>query len=122
VIDVGHVDDFPAGTPVSVSVDGRDLAIVRWEGGVYAFRDICAHMGARLSAGRVSPRFVCEDAFEPVDVDVDRPILTCPWHGYTYDLASGDTLISGRHRVRTYTASVSDEGRVLVDIARRSEG
>jgi nitrite reductase/ring-hydroxylating ferredoxin subunit len=46
-----------------------------------------------------------------------RPLLACPRHVWTFDLASGQCTVDPQLRVRAYKVSV-EEGRVLVDDGR----
>ena len=113
--DVGAVADFEDSVMRTVSASGRELTIVRWEERFYAIRNICPHMGARLSGGSVSPRIVCAHPLEPAEVDHDRPVLLCPWHGWTFDLFTGESFYDGtRHRLRSYPIVVEGD-RLLVD-------
>lgn len=114
--DVGSVADFPDGVPVPVRVAGRDLMVVRQGNRVYALRDRCPHQGARLSSGRVGGMTrPCKPGEELVLARVGE-IVTCPWHGWEYDLISGCSLAAPeRARVATYSARVEGD-RVLVTV------
>jgi nitrite reductase/ring-hydroxylating ferredoxin subunit len=56
--------------------------------------------------------------------DESRPVFTCPWHGWAFDLVSGYAVFEGpekkgaRQRVPTYPATIS-EGRVLIEVGSR---
>lgn len=54
-------------------VEGRRVVLVRLEDGVRAYEDRCAHLGLPVSGG----------AFEDAT-------LVCPYHGYRYDLRTGE--------------------------------
>ena len=43
-------------------------------------------------------------------------VLRCPWHGWEFDLETGEKLfdVTERARVRTYPVSVED-GRVVIN-------
>lgn len=41
----------------------------------FVYRDLCPHMGGPMSAGTYDPR---------------GGTLSCPWHGYEFDAATGD--------------------------------
>ncbi len=60
--------------PVSVTVAGDKIVLVRDNGKVYALNDRCPHRGVPLSLGR------CEFP----------GMLTCRYHGWTYNLKNGD--------------------------------
>ena len=54
--------------PIGVTVLGESVVLFRSDGRVVAFRDLCAHRGAKLSLGSVS-----------------AGRIVCPYHGFTYD-------------------------------------
>jgi phenylpropionate dioxygenase-like ring-hydroxylating dioxygenase large terminal subunit len=82
--------------PVAVELLGRRVVFVREGDAVYALRDRCPHRGVPLSLGR--------QEFPGT--------LTCPYHGWTFDLATGglravitdgpDSPICGKVAVETY--------------------
>lgn len=57
--------------PLSVRLLDEQVVLARLDGQVVAFDDLCRHMGAALSLGRV----------------VDGCQLQCAYHGWTYDAA-----------------------------------
>lgn len=57
-------------SPLAVELLGRNLVLVRLEGGVSAFDDLCRHFGAALSVG-----------------EVVEGRLRCAYHGWSYDAA-----------------------------------
>lgn len=82
--------------------EGRQVALFhsRDEGGerVLACANACPHEGYPLSEGTL-----------------EGCVLTCNWHNWKFDLASGATL-EGGDRVRTYPVALRD-GEVWVDLA-----
>ncbi|MCW3013671.1 MAG: putative rieske iron-sulfur family protein [Solirubrobacterales bacterium] len=66
---------LPAGCPVATSVEGRPVCVVRVEGGVYAFDDVCPHRGTPLSEGRVH-----------------GTTITCRAHTWEFDVRTGELL------------------------------
>jgi phenylpropionate dioxygenase-like ring-hydroxylating dioxygenase large terminal subunit len=61
---------------VAVRLLDQEIVLYRTAEGITAAADTCAHRGAPLSLGRVS-----------------HGLLTCPYHGYTYDGAGNCTQI-----------------------------
>src|SRR5271155_4227281 len=87
---VGPVDTVPPGTHRRVEVEGRTIAIFNVDGRFRALRDVCPHQGAELSAGTV----VCSvSAQQPgrYEYDETRVLVRCPWHGWEFDLATGQS-------------------------------
>ncbi len=72
----------------------------------------CPHQGAELSAGCVVGRVEACPTGELV-VDLTRPVLRCPWHGFEYDLATGEPMVPSpahrRMRLRTYALDIDGE-------------
>ena len=62
----------------AVRVEGQSVALFRQEGKVYATDNQCPHMGYPLTRGVVR-----------------NGVLTCDWHGYSYDLAGGGCFTGG---------------------------
>lgn len=74
-----------------VHVDGEDIALFKRDGVVYALSNVCSHQHfSKLHDG-----------------EIEGLRVTCPMHGWTYDLTSGKA-INGGGRVRTYDVLVSD--------------
>lgn len=114
-VDVGAVEDFSDGKAHVVTVNAREIAIVPWDGKWYALRNICPHLGARVCGGQLRP-FLHQPSVtdEDLSVDLDRPIVMCPWHHWEFDVRTGEAL-TGRERVKTYRVHVED-GRVHVEL------
>lgn len=77
--------------------DGRQVLVVTREGRVFAIANRCPHEGYPLSEGTFGPGCV----------------LTCNWHNWKFDLASGEALV-GRDPVRTYEVAERD-GEICID-------
>lgn len=71
-IAVARVDSVPAEGGRAVRVAGLDLAVFCWQGEVHVFENRCAHLDSPLVGGFLHGCF-----------------LTCPSHGWTYELATG---------------------------------
>src|SRR2546428_622576 len=66
---------------------------------VFACNDVCAHQGGPLSEGKLS-----------------GARLACPWHGWMYDVRTGECMLPGRgHRVASYPIRI-DAGEVWVEV------
>lgn len=117
MIDAGPVEEFVSGAMRIVQAEGRDLGVLRWGESWFALRNICPHLGAPVCTGPVQPYLGQDDTGgEDLVVDHDRPVITCPWHHWEFDLATGRSLI-GADRLRVYPVEIVD-GRVMVRTAR----
>jgi nitrite reductase (NADH) small subunit len=101
-------------------VDGIEVVVARdLDGSVYALRNRCAHMGARLSGGRLLEKVVGDDV-DQYEL-TDELVLRCPWHGFEFELASGRCIASPKRvRVRSYEVTVED-GTIWLEKAGRDD-
>jgi nitrite reductase/ring-hydroxylating ferredoxin subunit len=110
---VASVDSFPPGSQRRVDIDGRGVAVFNVDGEFRALRDVCPHQGAELSAGAVV-RSVTAELPGCYEVDSNRILVRCPWHGWEFDLATGQSWCDpARQRTRAYPVSV-EHGESLV--------
>jgi nitrite reductase/ring-hydroxylating ferredoxin subunit len=94
-----RLEDVPAGRPLRVDVGGIAVLVVRAGEAVYACGAVCSHKGGPLEDGKLS-----------------GTRLACPWHGWMYDVRTGDCVFPGRGaRVPTYPARV-DAGEIWVEV------
>jgi nitrite reductase/ring-hydroxylating ferredoxin subunit len=116
IVDVGSAQDFSEGVVRPVAVAQRTIGIVRWRGSLYALRDRCPHQGGPVCRGLLRPALVAGPAVGDISVDDARLVLSCPWHGWEFDVATGRALGDGGYRIATYRVS-EDRGRVLLEVA-----
>jgi nitrite reductase (NADH) small subunit len=97
---VCRLSDVPDDRGWPVDVGGRRIAVFVTPDGVRAVANACAHLGNPLDDGPVSGE-----------------ILTCPWHGWQYDLRSGHqlTVFGRRPGLAVYPARVEDDW-IAVDV------
>ncbi|CAM3995316.1 Rieske domain-containing protein [Novosphingobium lubricantis] len=69
---VGSFAELKAGQSMRASVNGTRIAVFLNDGAPIATAARCPHAQGPLHEG-----------------EVEAGILTCPWHGWTFDLASG---------------------------------
>jgi nitrite reductase/ring-hydroxylating ferredoxin subunit len=79
--------------------DGRQVLLTHTEAGTFACVNRCPHEGYPLSEGSLS----------------EACILTCNWHNWKFDLASGATLVGG-DRLQRFPVRL-EAGRVLLDFS-----
>jgi nitrite reductase/ring-hydroxylating ferredoxin subunit len=105
---VGKVSDFVNGDRKIVDVNGKSVGVFRIDDRFYALRNRCPHQFGPLCAGTLAPRAISDG---PGDVRMDSgpPLLACPWHGWEYDIATGQSFMGpghGNRAVRAYDVNV----------------
>jgi nitrite reductase/ring-hydroxylating ferredoxin subunit len=89
---VGKVSDFGNGDRKIVDVNGKSVGVFRIGDEFFAIRNRCPHQWGPLCLGDFAPRAVSGG---PGDVHLDSgpPLIACPWHGWEYDLATGQSFM-----------------------------
>src|SRR3712207_1948678 len=104
MIDVGGLDDFAPRSVTIVSAGRVEVGVVRWDGDeVFALRNLCPHARGPVCEGRLGPRIVAAGG-DPLALDVDEttPVIACAWHGWEFDVRTGEAVWAGaRHGGRT---------------------
>jgi ferredoxin-nitrite reductase len=83
----------------AVEVAGQELALFRIGDKVHAIDGLCPHEGAPLAQG-----------------EFRDGVVTCPWHGWTFDACSGCSLAPAKNDVRHYETLI-EGGSVFVKLA-----
>lgn len=93
---IAVASECPPGTAIERVVGGRIVALTNVDGRWYALDGLCPHQGGPLGRGRLC-----------------ATTLTCPWHGWQFDVATGRHGISPT--VRQDRFDVREEGgRILL--------
>lgn len=115
-VDVGTVSEFPVGSFRIVQAGRREVGVIRLDDREWrAVLNECPHRGAPVCRGTVGGTWPPSD---PGTLDYVREgrVLSCPWHGYEFDLDDGRQLFQERPaRLRLFRVEVDGE-RVLVHI------
>lgn len=89
-------DELDEGDVMEVMLGERAIAVARVDGEYYALDNVCPHAGGPLGDGVL-----------------DGCSLTCPWHGYSFDVRDGGCEVDPSLHVETLPVQVKG-GRVLV--------
>lgn len=90
--------EVPAGKIHEVQIGGKAVALANVAGKFYAINNTCLHRGGPLGQGELHDR-----------------IVTCPWHGWQYDVTTGKVVQNPSVGVACYPAEVRGD-EVFVDI------
>lgn len=96
-------EDVLEGGRVVVDVDGLEIGIFRLDGELYAWENRCAHAGGPVCQGVLMNRVVeqLDDERRSLGDDfADEKHIVCPWHGYEYNVRTGEHPADPRARLR----------------------
>lgn len=106
---VGTVTEFEERRAKIVRLGNRTVGIFRIKDEYYALRNHCPHQGAPLCAGTVLPALTA-DSTGRVEIDEETWFVACPWHGWEYDVRTGQSYFGADHPpARGYHVSVTAE-------------
>ena len=91
-------DEVPAGRGKTITLRERRIALFNADGTFYAIDDTCLHRGGPLGEG-----------------ELEGCVVTCPWHGWKFDVRSGEMTMNTAARVNCYATRI-DGGDVHVAV------
>jgi len=98
VVTVARAEEVPPGTARIVQAGERDLALFNVDGAFYATQNDCLHLKGPLGDGRL-----------------EGCVLSCPWHGWQYDVRTGENEFDRAIVLETFDVVVED-GEVKVAV------
>ena len=117
---VGGVSELVEGKFKIVKQGALNIGVTRLrDGTIKAVRNWCPHKGAAICKGIIGGSWPTS---APGDLAYDREgeILVCPWHGFEYDLKTGDELYRKvPTRLRFYEVIERDQ-KVYLLVSRRA--
>ncbi|SEO21047.1 Rieske [2Fe-2S] domain-containing protein [Halogranum amylolyticum] len=91
-------DELPPGERTIVDLNGHSVGVFNVDGEYYALKNDCPHQRAPLCMGKVTGTTSSATPGE-VEWKDDGKILRCPWHGWEFDIATGESVFNP-HKVR----------------------
>jgi len=89
-VKVADLSEVPAGTgKLVVGPFDKPMALFNVEGQIYAINHVCPHRGGPLAEGTLT-----------------GTVVRCPWHGWTFDVTTGEPDHPGGHSVAAYQVKV----------------
>ena len=92
------VSELTEGKTFRLDIGEISILLVMMNGQVKAFRNQCAHQGLPLDGGMI---------------DREACTITCPWHGFRYDVTTGECLTAPQAQLERIEMKI-EQGRVQV--------
>jgi nitrite reductase/ring-hydroxylating ferredoxin subunit len=114
---VGEVAEFDGGKRKVITRAGKEVVVLKAKGRFFAFENTCLHMGGPVGEGLILGKVeavldenqcLVRERFSDEELH-----LICPWHGFEYDLETGEFAGDRRKRLRSYEV-VEQGGNVYV--------
>ncbi|MGH9862847.1 MAG: Rieske (2Fe-2S) protein [Candidatus Acidiferrales bacterium] len=95
-IKVAKVNEMPPGTCREFHANGKVIALFNVNGQFYATDNTCLHRGGPLGQGVL-----------------DGTTVTCPWHGWQYNVTTGETVFNEQMKVETFEVKVEGDDIIV---------
>ena len=90
-VKVASTSDLKPGENKVVNVDGTDVALFNVDGEFFAINNTCLHRGGPLGEGFL-----------------EGDVVTCPWHGWRYNVKTGQNAMIPTAKVQNYKVKIED--------------
>jgi nitrite reductase (NADH) small subunit len=91
-------EEIAPGTIREFQLEGKAVALANVEGKFFAVNNVCLHRGGPLGEG-----------------ELDRQVVTCPWHGWQFDVTNGQLLTNAAVCLTCYPVEVRGDD-IFVDV------
>ena len=91
-LEIAKASDLKPGTGKTCEVGGKSVALFRTAQGFCAIDNTCCHRGGPLGEGFL-----------------EGDVVTCPWHGWEYNVTTGQCVNNPAAKVATYPVTVQGE-------------
>ncbi|MFY4730089.1 Rieske (2Fe-2S) protein [Nitrospira sp. BLG_2] len=89
---VAAAADVKPGQGIVAEANGKTLAIFNVDGTIHAINNTCCHREGPLGEG-----------------ELDGDIVTCPWHGWRFNVTTGVCMNNPSSQVEAYQVKVEGE-------------
>lgn len=89
LVRVAGTEDLKPGQSMVAEVNGKSLAVFNVDGQFHVIDNTCVHRGGPLGEG-----------------ELEANVVTCPWHGWQFNVTTGACVNNPSAQVQTYPVQV----------------
>lgn len=89
LVKAASTSELKPGSARIIEAEGEPIALFNVDGEFYAVSNECPHMGGPLGEG-----------------SLDGAVVTCPWHGWRFNVKTGVSPVVPTAKVKTYKVVV----------------
>lgn len=110
---VCHKEELSPGEMRPAQLGPIRVVVVRaMDGTLHALAAKCLHQGGPLDEGAIYDHTASTSEVGEYRTEPDREIIKCPWHGYEYDIRTGQTVFDETRCLQTFVSR--EEGDQIV--------
>ncbi|WP_436348960.1 Rieske (2Fe-2S) protein [Natronorubrum sp. FCH18a] len=116
---VGKHDEIKDNERILVELEGREIAVFKIDGKYHAYTNWCPHQGGPLCEGELSG--TTETTYDKKEMSYEvewvkeNQVVVCPWHGWEFDVVSGESCHQPVKTIPTHPVQVKD-GNIIVTL------
>ena len=97
-VEVAKIEEIKSGEGKTIEANGKTIALFNSDGMFYAIDNTCAHRQGPLGEGYF-----------------DGKLVTCPLHGWQYDITNGECQTMPNMHVASYKTKI-EYGKIFVEV------
>lgn len=103
---VAKASQFPDGDRRIVSHGNTEIGVFHWQGQFFAYENLCLHQGGPACEGlmmhKVEDVLAPDKTWQGQKFSKDEIHFVCPWHGYEYDLKTGECAADRKLKLKSF--------------------
>jgi nitrite reductase/ring-hydroxylating ferredoxin subunit len=115
---VGKISEFQDGDRRIIFVGDNEIGVFRHEGQFFAYSNFCLHQGGPacegLTIAKVEERIMPDKTSRGLYFSETEMHFVCPWHGYEYDMKTGECVSDRKLKLRRYKVVEKEDGVYVV--------
>ena len=114
---VAKTSEFADGERRIVTAGKREIGVFRKDDTYYAYSNVCLHQGGPACEGIMTNNVVdvfAADRTHQGQIFGNEMHFVCPWHGYEYDLKTGECIGDRKQKLRKFDVVKRGEDIYLV--------
>jgi nitrite reductase/ring-hydroxylating ferredoxin subunit len=110
--------EFKDGDRRIVQVGPHEIGVFKDKGNFYAYSNYCLHQGGPACEGiiiaKVEERLMPDKTSRGLYFSDTETHFVCPWHGYEYDLKTGECVSDRKLKLRKYKVLQKEDDLYVV--------
>jgi nitrite reductase/ring-hydroxylating ferredoxin subunit len=116
---IAEEDELSNGERILVQIEGREIGIFNINNNFYAFLNWCPHQSGPCCEGSLTGTKTAEWDDDSLETSLkyikEGEILNCPWHGWEYDIITGQCLSDKNVTLPSFPVRVKD-GKIILEL------
>ena len=101
-----NVEDVSSNKAKIIKINNKSIGVFKLnDGSIHALLNLCPHRGAALCEGPICGTTEATDSYNFKYIK-DNEIIRCSWHGWEFDIKTGEFLVDKKVKVRKFPLEI----------------